>query len=138
MANDLSLLLDPIVLQGAARPEAVIVTAKWVTMQRQVPSAVDLRLPHMGHFVNEKPLKANGCTAEILAIPRRLRVEMNVPARGHDNCCGLQGKPAPPFQRHTGCINCAAEHRPSQRGLSISQPARASDWTGMEALVFVQ
>ena len=138
MANDLSLLLYAIVLQGVAGLEAVIVTAKGVTMQRQVPAAADLGLPHMGHFVNEKPLKANGGAAEVLAIPRRFRVEMNVPARGHDNCCRLQGEPAPPFQRHTGCIDCAAEHGPDQRSFSISQRARASGRTRMETLVFVQ
>ena len=56
MADDFRLLLKAVVLERPAGLQAVAVAAERMAHQRQVEAPALLRLPDVGHFVNEQAL----------------------------------------------------------------------------------
>ena len=70
MADDFGLLFQSVAVEAATRLDAVGVAAKRVAHQRQVKAAAFLRLPDMGHFVQEQRLEVDRGLGEIVAIPR--------------------------------------------------------------------
>lgn len=57
MANNFGLLLDPVIGQFPARLQRIIIAAKRMPTQHEMPSTVLLNLPDMRHLVDEKPLE---------------------------------------------------------------------------------
>jgi len=88
------LLLEPIAGEGAAGHDRVAVAAERLAHQRQVESSVALRLPDVGHLVDEEALQPQRLATEIFRPKRSLWMEMDVAAWRH--CCILRLK-RPPF-----------------------------------------
>lgn len=110
MPNDFGLLLYPVSLQHPARLQCVIITAQWVTVEKQIPSPTRLGLPDVGHLVDEVRLKREGRKGEILAIVLSRRVEVNVSHRGHRHPARLKRKEFAPPDRHARVIDSLAEY----------------------------
>src|SRR5438270_700005 len=54
VADDLRLLLDPISRERLARLQPIAVAAEGVAHQEKIEAALRLRLPDVGHFVDEE------------------------------------------------------------------------------------
>lgn len=83
MADDFRLLFDTITVERPSRSYAVTVPAPWVPPKRQIETSIALRLPYMRHLVQEKSLQGSFGIGKIVAIVRRFRVEVDMPAWGH-------------------------------------------------------
>jgi hypothetical protein len=82
-----------------------------------------LPLPHMGHFVDEQPLRAMVVRAEIIAPPRTLWMEPDVTIGSHDRVAGLKECPFPLVQADRPIIDRIAEHTAGHGGLAQRQRA---------------
>jgi hypothetical protein len=70
VTHDFGLLFDPVAIKLPPWMKCIAISTEHVTPQRQVPSAVDLSLPHMRHLVDEQALVTDGSEVEILVVPR--------------------------------------------------------------------
>jgi hypothetical protein len=92
MANDFSLLFNAIAMERPAGPQHIVIAAKGVAPQQQVDAG--LVLPNMRHLVDKQALLRQVRRAEIIAIMLAVWVEMDAPARRHDDATRLE---PPPF-----------------------------------------
>ncbi len=90
MPNDFGLLLQPILVELPSRFQAVIITAKGVSPQRQAYAF--LMLPHMHQLMDEQALQAEAGVAKIATIKIALGMKPYMPVRGHDNAARLKPK----------------------------------------------
>src|SRR3546814_392522 len=111
VADDLCLLLDSIILERPPGPYRIGIAAEGVAHHRQPPSASLLRLPDMGHFVNEEALQARPFAGEIVAPKRGARMKPEVAVGGHCRASGLERPPAAAVDRHPLIIDRVPEHR---------------------------
>src|SRR5690606_35111657 len=126
VTDDLRLLLDPVAAQRPTRLEAVVVAAERMPHERQIPPPALLCLPDMRHLVQEQALEAHVPLGEIVAVPGRGGVKMDVAARGHQRAAWLEGMPAPPPETHRIAIDRRAEHRSHQLALPRRQRSFAA------------
>src|SRR5688500_12644863 len=87
---DLGLLLYPVPIERPAGLEAVVVTAPRVAVQQQVPVSLHLRLPDVGHLMDEETLPQRMRRGEVVTIGLSQRVEVQVPPRRHLDLARLQ------------------------------------------------
>lgn len=94
MADHLRLLLKAVPAEGAAFDEFVVVAAEGVPHQRQIEAAAGLRLPYMGHFMDEQPLEREALFREIIRPQRAIVMKVNIAGRSHDGSPGLEWPPS--------------------------------------------
>lgn len=121
MPDNLGLLLDPVLLQPPVGLENIIIAPRKGADQWQIPPAMVLRLPDVGHLVNEVALEIERSGGEIIAVIGRLRVEVQVPPWRHGDGAWLEGKPAFTPDGHLGAVDRLAEHRMHQRNFTRRQ-----------------
>lgn len=78
MADDFGLLFEPVPAERAAFDQLVVVTAKGVPHEREVPASARLGLPHMGHFVDEQPLERQILPGEVFRPQTAVRMEVDI------------------------------------------------------------
>jgi hypothetical protein len=90
VADDLTLLFDPVAHERPSRLDRVAVPAEEVTAEEEVEAA--LVLPDVGHFMDEQALvgEAHIVPAEIRTVERAFGMEMDCPARCHDRAPRLE------------------------------------------------
>ena len=119
VTDDLCLLLEPVAVEALAVPKLITVTAKWMTHQRQIIFAMFLRLPDMGHFVDEQPLQRQWFGGEIVRPARVGGMEMDVAGRSHDDAPGLERKPSAAHDTHPRIIDRRPEDRAGEGDFAI-------------------
>src|SRR3546814_20120056 len=75
VANDLRLLLQPVAAERFARHDVVSIAAEGMAHQRQIPTAAPLRMPYMGHLMDEMSLDGQRDVATIGAETADFRLE---------------------------------------------------------------
>lgn len=121
VADDLGLLFEAITVEPATLLYLIAVAAERVTHQRQIEAAVSLRLPDMGHFVDEQTLQSERFRREIVRPARIGGVKVNITGRGHDDPLGLERPPAAADDPHPVIVDRRAEHRPGERDFSLGE-----------------
>lgn len=111
MPHDLGLLFDAVTLQRPARLQAIVVPARKGPDERQIPPAVALGLPDVGHLVDEVALHVERGSGEIIAVIGGIRMEVEVPARCHGNRAGLKREPFSPPDTDLRGVDGIAKHR---------------------------
>ena len=104
--------------QWAAFDQLIAVATEGMPHQRQIETAAGLRLPHMGHFVDEQALQRQALPGEIFGPQWAFRVEMDVARRGHDCLPGLERPPFAPDHPDPVIIDRIAEHGARQLNLA--------------------
>ncbi len=110
VADQFGLLLKAVAIEPPSLGETIGVTTKGVTHQRQIKAPMVLRLPNVGHFVNEQPLEREGSGGEIVAVEIAGGVEVNVAGWRHDDAFGLKQPPLAPDDVDARIIDRVAEH----------------------------
>ena len=105
VADDLGLLFEPVAAERAAGDDVVPVATEGVAREREEKSATLLRLPDMGHFVDEEPLALKRLFREILRPAPTVGMEMDVAGRGHRASPRLQRPPFAAEQPHFGRVD---------------------------------
>src|ERR1041384_7164814 len=78
VADDFRLLLEPVTLERPAVLELIGVAAERMAHQRQIEAPSLLRLPHMGHFMDEQALPVKRLFREVVGPQIGMRMEMNI------------------------------------------------------------
>jgi len=123
MADDLCLLFYPVAFERLSRRNLIVVAAPGMAHQWQPPPPARLRLPHMGHFVNEMALKGEAFVAEVLAIQVATRVEPEMAVGRHGVMPGLKWPIFAPMQPHMLIVDRRAKDRRGEGSLGGRQGA---------------
>ena len=115
MRDKLCLLLDAVGGEWPRWIEAVIIAAERVAHQREIEPPALLRLPDMDELVDEEALQTQRRFAEIVAVVRARRVEMQMPHRRHHGAARLEREEAAAPDAHWGKIQRAAENAMRER-----------------------
>ena len=128
MPHDLSLLLQPVLLQPPARLQAIIIPAEGVAFQRQENAL--LILPDMRHFMDEQALPVERAFTEIAAEQIVLRMEPEMPIGRHGDPFRLKRKPFAVVHAHPCIVDRMAEDAGAHGLLPRCQGA--AGWMGTE------
>jgi len=90
--NNLGLLFEAVFFETLSGAHGITVAAERMALQQQIVPAPFLRLPHVGHFMNEK-VDVGLPFREIVGPEPALRVEVQVPAGRHHIVDRLQRPP---------------------------------------------
>lgn len=127
MPDDFGLLFQSIAFQRPAGLQRIVIAAKRMATQHQIPASPGLSLPDVRHLVDEVPLQVQVGLREIVAIAVRSRVEVQVTHRRHRDAAGLEGKPPASADAHGVAVDRRAKDRPDQRNLTRGQRPFAAD-----------
>lgn len=111
MPDKLGLLLKPVSIERSPVLQPIGISAKRMAHHYQVEASACLRLPDVGHFVNEQALQRKSLFGKIIRPQRTFGVEVDVAGRGHDNALWLERPPFAPDKANTRIIDCIAKHR---------------------------
>ena len=124
VANDFSLLLEPVAIEDLAWDDIVRVPAKRMPHHRKVKSATGLGLPHVREFVNQETLPVEARLREIIRPIGVCRVEVDIAGRRHNNAARLEGPPFASDQPDAGIIDAIPEHGSGEGDFTLSQGTR--------------
>src|SRR5262249_42621038 len=110
MPDDLRLLLDAIAVERLAGFESVAGTAEGMAHQQQVAASAGLRLPDMGHLMQEQGLQTGPFGAVILAPQPAFGVGVDVAHRRDQYVPGLEREEGAAADRHPFAVDGIAEH----------------------------
>ena len=125
MPDHFRLLFQAIAIERAAIDQTVAVAAERVPHERQIISAAGLRLPDMGHFVDEQALQRQPLPGKILGPQPAGGMEMDIAGRRHHHVPRLKRPPFAADDPHPAIVDRIPEHRSSQLNLSGGQRAGA-------------
>ena len=94
-------------------------------------STLDFRPGCVEHLVDEQPLQFHAGLTEVVAIARRARVKVDVPARRHHRLARLEREPPPPDYGDRPGIDRVLEYGSDQVDFTLGQGPFASDRAGM-------
>ena len=117
------MLLEAVALEGPVVANLVAVTAEWMTHEREIQLPLRLRLPDVRHFMDEETLAAQRLAGEIIGPHTPLRVEIDVPHRGHRRVARMEGPPFSLEKADMGIVNCVPEHGTSDGEFAGSESA---------------
>jgi len=125
MAHHFRLLFEAVAVEPAAVDHAIAISAEGVPHQREIEAAAGLRLPDMGHFVDEEALQGQAFLREIFRPEGAVGVEMDVSGRRHDDAPGLKRPPFAADDPYPVIVDGIAEHGAGEVDLALSQGSRA-------------
>ena len=116
VADEFGLLLEPVAVEAPALRHGVGIAAERVAHQRQIEAPVALRLPDVGHFVDEQPLQRQAARWR----NRRDNWSLSgwkwmLPVGAMTMPLGWNGHHLRRTIRHAVIIDRVAEHRSRQR-----------------------
>ena len=127
MADDFGLLLEPVALERPARTKIIGVAAERMAHQRQVEAAARLRLPDVGHFVDEQALPRERLFREIVGPQVAMRDGNGYcPVGAIDDALRLERPPFAPDQADPRIIDRLAEHRSGELDFAESVRGRCA------------
>ena len=124
MPNHFRLLFQAITPKSTALDQLIIIPAKGMAHERQVPTAARLGLPDMRHFMDEETLQRQTFIGKVAGPVRTVGVKMNISGWRHDNTAWLKRPPFAPDDPYFGVIDCITEHRSGQLDFAGSQGTR--------------
>ena len=112
MADDFGLLLKAVALERPVRAQVIAIAAEGVAHQRQVEAAALLRLPDMGHFMDEKALRdAAARSRNRRTRGRHAGWKWMFPVGAMATPLRMERPPFAPDQPHLAIIDRVAEDR---------------------------
>ena len=126
MADDFRLLLKAVAAKQPARHDLVSVFAEGMAGEGQEESSAFLRLPDVGHFMDEEALGPQRLFRKIVGPEIALRMEVDVAARRHGRVLRLERPPFAADQPDVRIIDGVAEHRSRQIDFASRQGAGLS------------
>ncbi len=121
MPDNLGLLLNAVICKRLSGNEPVIIATERVPCDWQEYSL--LMLPHMDHFMDEKPLQVEVGLSIVVPEQAAFGMEPKIPIRCHGHAFWLKGPPFAIEYLNGLIVDCVAENRSAQIDLRFGKHA---------------